>query len=178
MQTLAVCLYSNSTSLAFDSTTLNDLKTISREYAITIFRSDHANKFAALLDVSTKKRGYEINNCSNFDVCMAVDVEFSWLIGTQSKISPPPPNTIMFAQGGYIQSAYTTVVDPAFFYSDTLSFDRACEYVRNLPNIDPNWFRYRGNVDDNVKFYYHLKSIMLNTRCTNVENSCLFVRST
>jgi len=167
MKTLAVCIYSFK-----DGRIITDIRRLFSEYSVTVI-CDMSNDVAqSIYNVSLMKRDREILNKADFDICMAINGSCS--LDEYMRISTEPSlNTIYFSSG--ILHYRSISINFDMFYGKSSSFDRACEFNLNLKNIQLDRLYKSSTLGD--KFYFHLKSLNLNPRCINHENSDLLVGS-
>lgn len=169
MKKIACCFYGNKLPDDTISKICSDLT--GENIHVTTFMSYSDDKFKSLESVAHIKRKYEIVNKFDFDICIAID-------GITDSIIIPEPiddNTVYYYSGAFINAS--TLICPGLFLAVSEIFDRACEFNINLPNINAHWLPLEQQ-NSSGKFFYHLKSLMIKTKCINYENSSLFIRST
>lgn len=170
MKKLAVCFYGNELETQAH---LNLVFEKFKEFDISTFSSNAAEKLDALQYVAHKKHTYEILQKCNFDVCLALDTASIDLLN-YTYIDNIENNFVYFTKGFFKHKTVSTGVSAEIFYASSLTFDRACEMKTNLAYIDMGWLR--GH-DPAELFYYHLKSLNIRTECINCENSNMFIRT-
>jgi len=169
---IAVCLYgsSNSNVLGIQNY-LNALG-----YDITYFEHYEDDIYRSLWVSAFKKRQQELDKRQEFDICLAVDSSnktlelFARHNNLLLNISSYKDNKIYFVRGSFVQGQGSTNVSPQIFFSNSLTFDFACNFgteYKTLP-ID----RKQGGIG--TDFYYFLKTLKIKTECINFENTELF----
>lgn len=159
-----MCVYTDDPTYRYETDT--NLKNL--DY--TIFFEHNSNLFKALRNVSVKKRLYETEMFHNFDICIAynpVRANLDNLI-----LKKPAADTIYHAYGHFSRSQHCVGAEPSLFYSRTVEFNRACEFIENYTNINDGKVIKVGE-----KFVFHLRSLHLKNECFNYENSSLFIRT-
>lgn len=125
---------------------------------------------------SFKKRQIELNLKKEFDICLAIDtsdetlalfLEHENLLSTLTKYQD---DKIYFMKGSFTGGASATGVSPQMFFSNSLTFDFACNFgiqhkILPIP-------RKQGSID--VDFYYFLKTLKIKTECIHFVNPNLF----
>lgn len=136
--------------------------------------------FLSLQRVAFKKRSFEIQTKEEFDLCIALNINNHEEIKHFKMVRNPKSDTVYYTRGGYNETYVVTFTNPDLFYADSFTFDRACEYYLNLPNIEMHRLRGYGNMifGHPEIFYYHLKTLILTTECVNNEDRNLFERTT
>lgn len=114
--------------------------------------------FRSLRTVALIKRRYEIVNKIEFDVCIAIGKDIDNVV-LPEVINE---NTVYYYKGDFVNGD-TTLVDYTLFTAETLTFDRACEFATNMPNINMHWLN-EPQRSLNGQFFYHLKSLMIRTK--------------
>jgi len=148
-----------------------------KEFEFIEFESYDSNEFKSLLDVSFKKRDYEIENNINFSACIAInstDTDAIKLLHPL-RIKIVTYNVIYFIKGCFDETRYRTGINPEIFYATSLTFDRICEYYTNLKNL---CMAQNPSSRPEEVFYFHIKSLLLKAKCIDYENSGLFIRTT
>ena len=166
-KTVGVCLYGNPESI--NNVDLVKQKLVEKFGDNFTFFQDFTStdQFVNLKRVSVIKRNEEINNGKLFDICLAVHVNYINFINNLF-FKDVDTSTLLFVTGGYYSYTKGTGVYPWIFYSNSLIFDRACEFAYNTtPPSD-------RSVD--LRFYYHLKTLYIDTECINIDNPILFKR--
>lgn len=166
MKRLAICVYGNNSIQDL----LVETKQKFPEYTPTVFVDTGPDKIKSLWNVSVKKRNYEIQHEFDFDVCIGLYSD-SYNQYLNCKIpSVIEDNKIYFTQGHY--RSQRTGISLNLILGKSYEFDRAAEFIDDLPFIDPKL------TNEDEQFFYHLKSLILETECLNYANSSLFIRAT
>lgn len=172
MKTLAVCFYGiTSHTVALEKLILEKFK----EFDISIFSDYTTDPADALLNVAYKKRCDEITKRHDYNICMAIDTALSLDVIHSTTIKNIENNFLYFTKGFFKHPTQSTGVSKEIFYATSITFDRACEFKIDLGYIDTAWLRGQ---DQEELFYYHLKSLNIQTECIDCENSNMFIRST
>jgi hypothetical protein len=166
---LALCIYSK-----ISDEVRTALLSKCKLFDVTVFEDYNEDKFRALYNVSILKRHHEIATKVDFTTCLAIGANRLDLIDSLSIRLIPKYRICHFIAGEYKPKLMSVSIDTDIFYADSSTFDRICEYHLNLPNINPE--RIFSGVEPGDKFYYHLKSLMLKSECTNFENRDLLIR--
>jgi len=165
MKKTALCIYTDDPSYKAPDNILPN----GDDYEL--FTDYNSNLFIALRNVSVKKRFFELKNNEEFDMCIAFDPRRADI--NDLNISTVKHNTIHYAYGSFNRGKFVVAANPSLFYSGTVEFNRACEFIDNFTNInDPS-------VDTVFeRFIFHIRSLYLKDECFNYENSSLFIRPT
>lgn len=167
---LAVCIHSK------DSRELK--RVISEKYSnlnIVFFEGYDDDIFKSLWKLSVIKTNYEITNYIDFDVCMAVMSDDISMFD-HTVILPPDHNVIYYHSGRKIKNHFIDI-SLTNFYSRSLEFDRVCEcyhhtHLSRINKIENN------TLSNGTLLFCHIKSLTMNIKCINYEDSNLFIRST
>lgn len=163
MKQVALCIYSDNSNHNHVNTTVNGID-------CEIFSCYNDNLLQALKNVSINKRHFEIENLHKFDICIAYNPKNANI--NDINISYIRDNTIFYAYGNVSTGRYRVGANPSLFYSHSIEFNRACEFIDNLNNIRPF-----DPLSLDEKFIFHLRSLFLKDECVNYENSSLFIRT-
>jgi hypothetical protein len=166
-KTLAVCLYGTINSIdKIDLVKDTLLKKFSDEFDLSFFQCfDNLNQFINLKKVSFLKRSREIELGDLFDICLAVHTDYVELLDSLF-FKDVTLNTLFFVKGVYRSYTIGTGIYPWIFYSHSLIFDKACEFEYNtIPPTD-------RSLED--RFYYHLKTLYIDTECINSSDPTIF----
>lgn len=169
---IAVCVFCKS-----DSSVNEDLQKLFPEHSFRFFEDSDPNKFKSLYVACSKKRDYEVFIRTDFDLCIAINGNGKNVLEGMNIVTNLDNKTLYYLKGKTNQINLSVIISMNLFYSKSEVFDRACECIHNLPNLK-NIEKIRKNFSDGEKFFHHLKSIMLTTRCVNFENSSLFIGPT
>ena len=164
MKKVALCVYSDDTNHKHVDSNIGSV-------GCEIFSCYDENLLQALKNVSIKKRQFEVKNVCEFDICVAFNPKNADI--KDIDISYIRNNTIFYAYGNVSTERYRVGANPSLFYSCSIEFNRACEFVDNLNNIRPF-----DPLSLDEKFIFHIRSLFLKDECVNYENSSLFIRTT
>jgi hypothetical protein len=169
---IAVCLYGTSNSnLPGIQNYLNSLC-----YNITYFEHYEDDVYRSLWVSAFKKRQQELDNREEFDICLAVQLSnetlelFAKYDSLLSNITSYTDNKIYFVKGSFVQGQGSTNVSPQIFFSNSLTFDFACNFGTEYKTLPVD--RKQGGIG--TDFYYFLKTLKIKTECINFENTELF----
>lgn len=142
---IAVILYGNELPASSVSDVENRLV---EKFGATIFKHFSDNKFYSMKTACNVKSMYEINRLRMFDVCIVLDISQVDMI---DYIDPKIEESayLTFVKGSINVYVSKVAIDPAIFYANSLTINRACEYV-NFTNIG---------------FYDYLKMMYIKTKC-------------
>ena len=159
----ALCIYTDDPECKINATLYNS--------GYKVFFEFNEDLFYALKLVSIKKKEFELTANVIFDVCIGYDPGRAKI--DDMIIPVVDESTIYFAYGGYDSSTWTTSANPALFCCQSEEFNRMGELYDNMQKMQDDRYNTR-----NGQFLFHIKSLLLNSECTNYENSSLFIRST
>jgi hypothetical protein len=123
-----------------------------------------------------KKRQFELDARQDFDICLAVDSSnetlelFAKHTDLLLNIDSYTDNKIYFVKGSFVQGQGSTNVSPQIFFSNSLTFDFACNFGTEYKTLPTD--RKSGGID--TSFYYFLKTLKIKTECIHFENTKLF----
>ena len=124
--------------------------------------------FTSLWLTANKKRQNELLAKKEYDLCLGI-MSSSIDIIDIIKVSPVVNNVLYYSTGRFNGTKCSTEIIPSGFYADSITFDRASEFV--FTKIKKENLRV-DNIES--RFYFHLKYLKINTECINYENSSLF----
>lgn len=176
-KTAILCLHKSNSEIR-DSilSHLNDFK-------VDVLEDNTDDKFEAYYSMAVAKRNLEVSRHKEFDLCIVMSGTGD--IYKNFRVDNLPVYNVLYFITGHVgagtgtqdrisSSRITLSIDTDMFYSDSLVFDRACEY--KFHKINTSIFPEKYNTGND--FYFHLKSLYINTECINYEDSSLFVRAT
>lgn len=173
---LAVCLYgtSNTNLSALRQHCCNQMS----DYNIEFFEHiDENDLYINLWKSCFKKRQHELEIKKDFDTCVAIDLSddtlslFSQHSNLLPKLDLYTSNKLYYVRGRYTGGRGVTEVSPQIFFSNSLTFDCACNFGIEYKYLSP--VRKKGTLDDKG-FYYFLKSLKIKTECTHFGDLKLF----
>lgn len=171
---LAICLYGSKDS---DSTSIKELckSMFSEKYKIDFFEHyEDEDLYKNLWLVNFKKRQFEINRLTDFEVCLALDVTHPW--GHELPIPSltlTDDDVLYFVKGEFKLLSNKTLVSPVAFFAKSYIFDAACAFTSMVSNVTDAI----NTKSIEEAFYYYLKTLKIKTRCVNHENGNLFKRT-
>lgn len=163
MNNIAICVYTDDPTYRYETDT--NLKNL--DYSV--FFDYNPNLYRALMNVSVKKRLFETEKLHSFDICIAynpIRANLDNLI-----LKKPQADTVYHAYGHFNREQHCVGAEPSLFYSRSVEFNRACEFIENYPNINDSRVQKMSE-----KFIFHIRSLHLKNECFNYENSSLFIR--
>jgi organic radical activating enzyme len=168
-QKIAVCLYgSQGANLIKIKEHFNEK--LSQTFNIDYYAHfDDTDLYKNLWISNFKKRQVEIEDNFEYYACIAFDVSKDWddtLLIPEENIEN---NTLYFLKGGMNDIQAATKIDLSIFFANSHIFDIVCSYELVRKSI---------NLVNEEAFYYYLKTLKINTKCINYENSSLFKRPT
>lgn len=171
MNSSAVCI--------FGSENINDFLNIERRYNILFpgenlfFHVPDNDSMKSLWLTSNKKRKYEIENNTNFDLCVGIGINDIKLLDSLTIPKKIKDSVLYYSTGCFNHIYWNTEVYPRCFYANSITFDRTAEYIfTQIKDINLK-------VDTlGSRFYFHLKYLKIKAECINYENSSLFKRTT
>jgi hypothetical protein len=173
---MAICLYgtSNANLPAIQQYCYDQL---SRYYDIEFFdHIDDKDTYASLWRSCFKKRHHELEIKKDFDICLAIDLadDTMALMSEHSNLLSIIPcykdDKLYYVRGSFTGEYAVTEASPQMFFSNSLTFDFACNFgieQKNIPLI-------RKKKIDDKNFYYFLKTLKIKTQCVHFENPKLF----
>lgn len=122
-----------------------------------------ANQFYAIMRAAELKRQYEIENNFEYDICIRLrydqfipEGQINELIEYLHLIKP---NTMFSLQNRRVDVYPHFVVGDVFWFSDSLTFDKICNFYRELPGIDIETFHESMNhLLPEYVFYHYLQN--------------------
>jgi hypothetical protein len=177
MNTVAICLYGNSDT-NYDSV-VKKCETKFSTFTKSYFCVIDNDPLKALWMSSFKKAETEILNNTEFDICIAIDLNKPMLLNF-IRIPDEIDNSVYYVRGWFNNSRHFSGVDFGSFFSKSQTFNRACEFYlyKSASSYDDDGFTRGRVLPDEEEFFYHLKVFYLPTKCINYENSNLFKRTT
>lgn len=144
------------------------------------FALNESGTLHSLHRCSLKKRNFEIENHKEFDACIAFDINAIDKLQNLSIVPEIRNHKVYSVTGSFNEPYYTTGIGIEIFYADSMTFDRACEFVLNIPNFKLHAIRGYNKIplSTAILFYFHLQTLKLNTECINYEDSSLYQRTT
>jgi hypothetical protein len=130
-----------------------------------------ANQFYAVMRSCELKRQYEIENNFEYDVCIRLryDQYVPWgqVFDLIEILSTVKPNTIFSIHNRKIDVYPHFAIGDVFWFSDSLTFDKICDFYRHLPSIDISIFdESRNHLIPELVFYHYLKEIGIKNQTT------------
>lgn len=182
MSNVAVCFFGSGLHTEYLKIQVNE---ILKNYDVFFFEEkidyqSEAQLLLALRKVSIQKKCFNIDKNIFFEFCIAINSDTQEILNEVKIVDVIKKSTVYYTRGGWDQKYYSTHASINLFYAESFAFDRACEMYENIKYFRIKEWRGYGSIDItlNHKFYYHLKSMMLETECINAENSDLFKRTT
>ncbi len=130
-----------------------------------------ANQFYAVMRSCELKRQYEIENNFEYDVCIRLRydqyIPYDQVFDLIEEITTVKPNTIFSIHNRKIDVYPHFVIGDVFWFSDSLTFDKICNFYRHLPSIDIKTFEEsRNHLIPELVFYHYLKEIGIENKTT------------
>lgn len=178
MKTALLCIHNSTPAIK------NSILSRLGNFTVDVFEDNVTNdKFEAYYRMTVMKRDLEISRHREFDVCVAMSGTSD--IHQHFQITDLPKYNVLYFVAGHAgagelpadrvgSSRITLSINTDMFYSDSIVFDRANEY--KFHRINTSIFREKYDIGNN--FYFHLKSLRIDTECINYEDSNLFIRPT
>jgi hypothetical protein len=134
-----------------------------------------SGQFYSLMRSAHLKKRYEMNNNFRYDMVFRIrnDLYFTddaidkflnlneyatWSLG----LHMPKHNFIYSCHTGTSTEWPFTRVGDIFFYADSVTFDRVCDFYRWLPQITAFNNRKKGDVQPELVLFYYLKMMKIN----------------
>ena len=123
-----------------------------------------ANQFYAVMRSCELKRQYEMENNFEYDVCIRLRydqyIPHDQIFDLIEALTTVKPNTIFSIHNRPIDVYPHFAIGDVFWFSDSLTFDKICDFYRHLPSIDINIFEESKNhLIPELVFYHYLKEI-------------------
>jgi hypothetical protein len=170
---LAVCLY-GALNNSVPNIKNQCLILFGKTYELLYFENfEDTDLYKNLWFANFKKRQYEIENNSEFDVCLALGTN-QMVLSHILRIPETLREKLYFAKGEYFSRVASTAISPSIFFSNSLIFDVVCNFGLVYKSLPPG--RKSKLLEED--FYYFLKTLKIETECINYENRSLFKRTT
>jgi hypothetical protein len=123
------------------------------------------SQFYSIMRSAHLKKKYEYKNNFKYDVC--VRGRFDFFIEDPSLISEhgiifPKYNNIWACHTGKIDNFPFRRLGDLFWYSDSITFDRICDFYRWLPIIGKKSFMHSDHLLIEQVFYFYAKMLLIN----------------
>ncbi len=177
MHNLAICFYGVNDSNYAEAVEKCTLQFSS--YQKTFFCATDNDVIKALWLSSFKKSESELLNNTEFDICIAINLQNLHLV-PYITIPENLDNSLYFLTGWFNQLNYTTGVGVDVFFAKSQTFNRASEFYlyKSTTLYKHDGFTRNRVLPIEEDFFYHLKVFYLPTKCIQYENRNLFKWST
>jgi len=136
-----------------------------------------ASQFYAVMHSAHLKKQHEIENNFRYDICFRMrydlffdDHQIDWFLSDESKdLVYPEYNTFYSCHTGKDQNQYPFHrMGDIFWYADSVTFDRICDFYRWMPIIGRRSFN-ENHVSTEHALYFYAKMLRMNVRPISID---------
>lgn len=141
-----------------------------------------AGQFYSLMRSAHLKKRYEMNNDFRYDIVFKIRNDLFFTDDTIDKflnlneyatwrpdLHIPKHNFMYSCHTGTSAEWPFVRVGDIFFYADSVTFDRVCDFYRWLPQITAFNNRKKGSVSPELVLFYYLKMMKINVHAISVD---------
>ena len=129
-----------------------------------------AGQFYSVMRSAHLKRKYEMDNHITYDLCIRLryDLYFDehqtkYFAYSESDLKEPIYNTVHSCHTG------PYILGDIFWYADSVTFDKTCDFYRWLPFFGPKTFPTKKNISSEMALYFYMKMLRIDIKPLNVD---------